>query len=181
MSSWYYLVAQLPSLSLDTEVPMPITEEYFLELASRFLDKKSLKTLSELTLEPPKEVSKVSSTLVKKWFDFERTLRFALAEIRARRLKKEVDIQQKECPAFILEIARTACGFESPLEAELYLAKQRMNFLTSITPSDIFCTDSVFAYALKLKLLARLRVFNEEIGMSSYKQIYEKILTNGVA
>lgn len=65
MSSWYYLVAQLPSLSLDTEVPMPITEEYFLELASRFLDKKSLKTLSELTLEPPKEVSKVSSTLVK--------------------------------------------------------------------------------------------------------------------
>ena len=92
MSSWYYLVAQLPTLSLDSEVPMPITEEYFLELASRFLDKKSLKTLSELTLEPPKEVSKVSSTLVKKWFDFERTLRFALAEIRARRLKKEVDI-----------------------------------------------------------------------------------------
>jgi hypothetical protein len=56
-----------------------------------------------------------------------------------------------------------------------------MNYLTSITPSDIFCTDSVFAYALKLKLLARLRVFNEETGMSSYKQIYEKILTNGVA
>ena len=104
MSSWYYLVAQLPTLSLDTEVPMPITEEYFLELASRFLDKKSLKTLSELTLEPPKEVSKVSSTLVKKWFDFERTLRFALAEIRARRLKKEVDIQQKECPAFIQKL-----------------------------------------------------------------------------
>ena len=33
----------------------------------------------------------------------------------------------------------------------------------------------------EVKLLARLRVFNEEIGMSSYKQIYEKILTNGVA
>ena len=181
MSSWYYFVAQLPTLSLDSEVPMPITEEYFTELASRFLDKKSLKTLNELTLEPPKEVSKVSSTLVKKWFDFERTLRFALAEIRARRLKKDVEVLQKECPAFILEIARTACGFDSPLDAELYLAKQRMNYLTSITPSDIFCTDSVFAYALKLKLLARLRVFNEETGMSSYKQIYEKILTNGVA
>ena len=148
MSSWYYFVAQLPTLSLDSEVPMPITEEYFLDLATRYLDEESLKTLEELSLEPPKEVTKVSSTLVKKWFDFERTLRFALAEIRARRLKKEVDIQQKECPAFILEIARTACGFESPLEAELYLAKQRMNYLTSIPPSDIFCTDSVFASAL---------------------------------
>ena len=181
MSSWYYFVAQLPTLSLDTEVPMPITEEYFLNLATRYLDEKSLKTLKELSLEPPREVSKFSSTLVKKWFDFERTLRFALAEIRARKLKKDVEILQKECPSFILEIARTATGFESPLAAELYLAKQRMNYLTSITPSDIFCTDSVFAYALKLKLLARLRVFNEETGMSSYKQIYEKILTNGVA
>lgn len=174
-------MAQLPTLSLDPDAEMPISEEYFTDLATRFLDDKSLQTLKVLSLEPPKKETKTSSTLVSRWFKFERSLRFAMAEIRARRMNKEFELSKKDCPSDVLQIARTACGFESPLQAELFLAKARMDFLTSITPSDAFCTDAVFAYGLKLKLLARVKVFNEETGMSSYRQIYDKILTNGLA
>ena len=39
-----------------------------------------------------------------------------------------------------------------------------------------FSVDSVFEYALKLKLAQRMRKFDVETGMASYKKIYEKIL-----
>ena len=46
-------------------------------------------------------------------------------------------------------------------------------------PADAFCTDAVIAYAIRLKLADRIRLFDEEKGKASYKNIYEKILANG--
>lgn len=47
----YYLIAQLPSLDgLGDNMPIPITEERFLELCSRFLGKKAQKSLTEYLL-----------------------------------------------------------------------------------------------------------------------------------
>jgi hypothetical protein len=48
--------------------------------------------------------------------------------------------------------------------------------IESIRPNDSFSVDSVFEYALKLKLAQRMRKFDVETGMASYKKIYEKIL-----
>lgn len=181
MGNWYYLVSQLPALPSDVNAPLPVTEEYFMELCSRFLDGKSLKTMESLTLEPPRSKKATGSATVDAWYSWERKLRLALGTIRAQRMKKDFSVEDASFPADIMQTARTACGFESPLEAELFLNGERLKLLESITPSDGFSTDAVFAYALKLKLAGRMRKFNAEQGMSSYKKIYEQILEGGIA
>ncbi len=180
MSGWYYLMAQLPALPSDTEIPLPVTEDYFLDLCSRFMDKKSLKILKGLSLEPPREKTSTGSAFVDSWYGWERQLRISLAIIRARRMNKNFVTDSMSFPADVQQTARTACGFDSPLESEVFLNNARMEMMSRLSPSDGFSTDAVFAYALKLKLLIRIRKFNEEAGVSSYRKIYEKILENSV-
>ncbi|MCR4789757.1 MAG: DUF2764 domain-containing protein, partial [Treponemataceae bacterium] len=173
------LMSQLPGFSINQSNPLPVTEEYFLDLCSRFMDKKSVAVLNSLTLEPPKKAKKTDSKLVNEYYDFERKLRFALAELRAQKMKKEFVDEERilsTVPSDIFSIARNAVSFESPLEAENYLNQARVQYLTNISPSDGFCEDAVFAYGLKLKLATRIKMFNEEAGMASYRKIYDTIL-----
>lgn len=178
MSNWYYLIAQLPAISLDMPVNLPITEEYFTDLCSRFLSGSILNTLKSLSLEPPRTSRKTGSSVVDAWYNYERQLRFALGTIRAQRMKKDFPVEDPYFSADILQTARTACGFDNPLEAELYLNAARAQFLSRATPSNSFSTDAVFAYGLTLKLMLRIRKFNEELGLESYRKIYEQILEN---
>lgn len=180
MSSWYYLMAQLPALPADSSSALPVTEEYFLELCGRFLDKKTVGMLKKLSLEPPKKLEKTGYAVLDAWYDWERKLRLVLAQIRARKLKKDIPAEsESDFPIEIVQTARTACGFTSPLEAELYLNKARFDVLNQLMPADAFSTDAVIAYAIRLKLADRIRLFDEEKGKASYKKIYEKILANG--
>ena len=56
-----YFMSQLPSLDgINENVALPITEERFLELCQRFLDKKAQHEISKLTLTPPREYEKSS-------------------------------------------------------------------------------------------------------------------------
>jgi hypothetical protein len=43
-------------------------------------------------------------------------------------------------------------------------------------PKDNFSDEAVIAYGLKLKLANRVKNFNEEAGMASYRKIYDRIL-----
>ncbi len=176
MSSWYYLVSQLPALPVDESTKLPITEEAFNELCGRFLDKKNMTILKELSLEPPRKAKKTGSDFVDGWYSWERSLRMALGTIRAQRMKKDFVAEDVMVPADVLQTVRTACGYDSPLEAEIFLNSARSRMMENNRPSDCFSTDAVFAYALQLKLASRIRKFNTELGMESYKKIYEQIL-----
>ena len=47
----YYLISQLPSLDgLGDNAPLPITDERFTELCERFLGKKALRDMKNITL-----------------------------------------------------------------------------------------------------------------------------------
>lgn len=177
MSSWYYLMSQLPSFSTQQTAPLPISEEYFLDLCSRYLDKKSFTIVSDISLEPPRSLTATGSSFLDSFYDWERSVRFSLASIRAQRMKKDFSIPQEIAIApDVMQISRTASGFDSPLEAEQFLNEARMDALRRFTPSDYFSTDSVFSYALQLKLATRIKQFNEEAGLASYRQIYDQIL-----
>ena len=63
-----------------------------------------------------------------------------------------------------------------PMEAEKFLNQYRMDFLESLRPMDTFCEDSVFYYGLKLKLMMRIRQFDEALGEAAYKEIYNSIM-----
>ncbi|OJF77658.1 MAG: hypothetical protein BKP49_01385 [Treponema sp. CETP13] len=176
MSNWYYLMAQLPSFSIEQSAKIPVTQEYVTELCSRFLDKKTFFTLKNISLEPPVEITKTGSALLDAWYSKERYLRLALAQIRALKMKKQFKVPVLSFPPDILQVARTATGFENPLEAEMYLVKARIKALESLRPLEEFSSDALFAYVLKLKLTLRLNKFNAEKGKDSYHRIYSKIL-----
>lgn len=176
MGGWYYLMSQLPALTVSSERPLPVTEEYFIELCSRFLGSRQMAVLKSISLEPPRVRTKTGSVLLDTWYENERMLRFALAKIRAVRMKKDIEIPADSIPPDIVQYARTACGMDSPLAAEEYLNEIRGMLLDRITPFDQFSTDAVYLYALKLKLAQRMKSFTEEAGAASYRMIYDHIL-----
>ena len=175
----YYLISQLPSLDgLSENVPMPITEERFLELCERFLSKKTKEALSKLTLMPPRVCENTGSEFLNKWNDGERNLRLVLAKIRADKMNKQFDAEKiQSAPVELLQAAREAVEIENPLEAEKFLNKYRLEFLESLRPMDSFSEDFVFYYGLKLKIISRIKQFDKESGETAYKNIYSSIMS----
>ncbi len=176
----YYLISQLPSLDgIQDNTPLPITEERFLELTSRFLDKKAQNELDNLSTSPSRESEKSSSPFIEAWNNGERTLRLVLAKIRAEKMKKTFEVQTAEIasssPALV-QTARTAAEMNNPMEAENFLNLYRLAFLETLRPMDSFSQDFIFYYYLKLKLISRMREFNFDSGITAYKNIYNSIM-----
>ncbi|MBE6877682.1 MAG: DUF2764 family protein [Ruminococcaceae bacterium] len=172
-----YFMSQLPSLDgIGENMTLPITEERFLELCQRFLSKNAQREISKLTLTPPRDYEKSTSDLLEAWYKGERELRFALAKARADKMKKSFDTESKYFPVELMKTARTAVEMESPLEAEKFLNRYRLELLEALRPMDAFSEESVFYYGLKLKLISRMKQFNADIGESAYKNIYNSIM-----
>ena len=173
----YYFMSQLPSLDgISETMPLPITEERFTELCQRFLGEKAKQEIEKLTLTPPRQPEETHSQLLEAWYQGERDLRLALAKVRADRLKKPFDTENRTFPAELVKVARTAVEADSPLEAEQFLNSYRLDFLEMLRPMNGFSEDAVFYYGLKLKLLARMRRFDAEAGEAAYKNIYHFIM-----
>ncbi len=173
----YYLISQLPSLDgIGESTPLPISSERFAELCRRFLGKKAQGEFEKITLAPPRNPEKSSSALIEKWNEGERSLRLALAKLRADKMNKHFDAETQSFPAGLLQAARTAVEIESPMEAEKFLNKYRLDFLESLRPMDSFSEEYVFYYGLKLKLTERIRKFDSESGETAYRNIYDSIM-----
>jgi len=173
----YYLIAQLPDISTSGEKnAVPITEKQYRDLCSRFLSADEIKVLNTLSLVPPKEIFDTGSVFLNMWYEKERNLRFALAQIRAQKMKKDFDQVPGTCTADILQAARTAVGMDSPLSAEQFLQEYRISVLNNLRPYDIFSIDCVYEYGIRLMLIQRMKKFNKETGTASYHKIYDSIL-----
>ena len=173
----YYLISQLPSLDgISENTPLPITEERFTELCNRFLGKRSQETMKKLTLSPSRNAESSGSVLIDAWNESERNLRFALGKVRAEKLKKSFDTQNRIFPLEYIKAASVATEMENPMEAEEYLNHYRLEILETLRPRDNFSEDYILYYGLKLKLLLRIRQFDTEVGEKAYKNIYDFIL-----
>ena len=173
----YYLISQLPSLDgISENAPLPITEERFTELCNRFLGKKSRENMKKLTLSPAKNIESSGSVLIDAWNESERNLRFALGKVRAEKMKKTFDTENRIFPVEYVKAASAATEIENPMEAEKYLSSYRLEILETLRPMDSFSEDYVFYYGLKLKLLLRIRQFDTKVGEKAYKNIYNSIL-----
>jgi len=179
VGGYYYLMAQLPGI-----VPggsPSITYGRFAETASRFLDARDKAILDGLSLEPPRTPEKTGSALVDDWYAFERALRLSLRKIRAAKMSRDAQTTADDEASVYAEsgtalIARNATAFDSPLEAEKYLDKARMDFIQGRAATHGFDSDAVFAYGLTLLLNERARRFTAEAGRASYTTIYNQIL-----
>ena len=176
----YYLISQLPSLDGWSEsAPVPITEERFLELCTQSLGKKALAELKNLSLIPGRIPEKSASGLVQAWNEGERNLRLALGKIRADKMNKPFLCENNSLPIGLVQAARTAADTESPLDAERFLLRYRLDFLETLRPMDGFSEDFLFYYLLKLKLISRIKQFDAERGEAAYKCIYRSLMSEG--
>lgn len=173
----YYLISQLPSLDgIGETAPLPIDESRFLELCRQHLNKKAQTEIEKLTIVPPIEAEDTSSDLLGKWYEGERDLRLALSKVRAEKMNKPFDMNNKSFKAEMLKVASEAINEENPLRAENMLLKFRLNLLEALRPMDAFSLDYVFYYGLKLKLIMRIRQFDSKLGETAYRDIYNSIL-----
>ena len=173
----YYLISQLPSLDgIGENTPLPITEERFTELCNRFLGKRSQKAMDKLTLSPPKNSESSGSVLIDAWNERERSLRFALGKVRAEKMKKAFDTENRIFPVEYIKAASTAIEIENPMEAEKYLNSYRLAILETLRHMESFSEDYIFYYGLKLKLILRIRQLDTKTGETAYKNIYDSIL-----
>ena len=173
----YYLISQLPSLDgISENAPLPITEERFTELCNRFLGKRSQEVMKKITLSPPKNFESAGSALIDAWNESERNLRFALGKVRAEKMKKPFDTENRILPVEYIKAASTAIEMENPMEAEKHLNSYRLEILETLRPMDNFSEDYIFYYGLKLKLILRIRQFDTETGEKAYRNIYNSII-----
>jgi len=85
-------------------------------------------------------------------------------------------LENELLPNEFVKIASNAVEIDNPLEAEKFLTEYRLKFLESLRPMDCFSEDFIYYYYLRLKLLNRIRQFNEEEGEITYKNIYNSII-----
>jgi hypothetical protein len=176
----YYLISQLPSLDgISENMPLPITEERFVELCHRFLSKGAKNELDKLSLTPMRNPDKSSSALIRAWNEGEKNLRLILAKLRAEKIKKSFDsenAENKSLPNGLVQAAHTAVESENPMDAEKILSNYRLDFLESLRPMDSFSEEYIYYYSLKLKLLSRIRQFDTESGEAAYRNIYSSVM-----
>ncbi len=176
----YYLIAQLPSLdAVNDMTPLPITETQFYHLCKGNLGDKMWDALKGLTLVPAKQNEPTGYAFIDAWNTWERNLRFALASVRAGKMKKASGTETEPVSADVLQIARAATEVDDPLAAENYLNRFRLEFLETLRPLDGFSEDMLFYYALKLKIIGRIKQFDETSGRNAYRNIYDSIVRGG--
>lgn len=175
--SEYYLISQLPSLDgISENMPLPITEERFFQLCNELSGKKIQNELNKITLLPSREYEKSSSFVIEGWNNGERNLRFALARVRAEKMKKQFEAGNTALPNELIKIANTATEIESPLEAEKFLNSYRLELLEALRPMDNFSEEFIYYYGLKLKLISHIRKFDTNTGEIAYRNIYDSIM-----
>ena len=101
-----------------------------------------------------------------------------MVKLRASRLglSPEVYLVDEENVYGTHRIATEAFKIDSPLEAELYLISERLNYLDSLLVGHYFDITFLIIYYLKLQALERASYFDSEIGFENYKKIYKNIL-----
>ena len=104
-------------------------------------------------------------------------MRLALGKVRADKLNKQFDTENRTFTADLMQTVREAVEMDSPMEAEKVLNRYRLNYLEAIRPMNSFSEDFVFYYCLKLKLILRMRQFDAENGRTAYKNIYNSIMS----
>lgn len=168
MDKYYYLISSLPLLKF-TEAPS-ITKEDFIAEAKKWLKYTDFIILFKVNInnlfEDEKDVS-----LLKRWKEFERSLREELAFFRsARRNNIEYKVR-KDLSDIIQED-------NNPLEIERGLLLLRWDFLEEEEIGHFFDLDFLIIYYLKLQLLQRLFSFDKEKGKERF-ETYSKVINTG--
>ena len=163
MASYYYLIASLPELSADGD--MPITYDEFLSLCRSNVSDTKYSLLEKLTL------SSTEGPLIREWAGFYKKLTGELNYQRSAALGRSYSPPQEK-DANISQVVAAALAARNPLEAEKILLEYEFENLDAIMGLHMFDDYVLFGYAVKLKLLERLKSFDYEKGKEEFKSLF---------
>ena len=166
MASYYYLIASLPTLSPDEEMPM--TYEEFLQNCQGNVSEEKYKILENLTLNSSE------GPLLKEWNATYGMLVKELNSQRSAALGKSYpsDFDKDGANAQVVSAALAA---KDPLEAEQVLLNYEFELLDTLVGLHTFDDVELFGYALKLKLLERKSCFEKEKGEAEFQSLFEGV------
>ena len=166
MASYYYLIASLPELRADGE--MPLTYSEFLDCCRSNVSEKDLELLENLTLDstegPP----------VDEWAKFYGMLTKELNYQRSMNLGRSYSSAYDK-DGIIAQVASSALAAKNPLEAEKILLEYEFENLDSLVGLHMFDDHVLFGYAIKLKLLERQNCFEQTKGKAEFKSLFDGI------
>lgn len=202
MAQYYYAVAALPGLSLDSEPPWTI--DSFLEFAGAQLTPADFEILRSATLEPAEVAMELEplrdeagddtqgvntseqedyvvagSGSAAHWRRFEMSLRNALVRLRTEdpnRQNAYIRHSDSVEDHRIHEIAREAHAATHPLDAEHVLDRARYSFLEELEVGHFFDIDRLVVYYLKLQLVTRRTLQTRETGRRVFEKRYDAVL-----
>jgi hypothetical protein len=166
MASYYYLIASLPELKADGD--MPITYSEFLHCCQSNVSESKYKLLEDLTL------SSTEGPLVDEWSRFYGMLTKELNYQRSMNLGKSYS-SAFDKDGLIAKAASAALSAKNPLEAEKILLEYEFESLDSLVGLHMFDDYVLFGYAIKLKLLERLNCFEQTKGKAEFNSLFEGI------
>ncbi|MDP2815062.1 MAG: DUF2764 family protein [Rectinemataceae bacterium] len=178
MSRYYYFAATLPSLAFSAQPPMKGAE--FLERCRIHLTEGDFSVVSSARLLSKTDLpaSPEPQGFLDGYYAWERSVRNALAILRAHRLGKSGDRWLR--PAGRSDDAARAASAvfqaSTPLEGEIALERERWAFIDGASANSVFELDSIIAYSLKIQILERLSGLVPEKGEAGYREACAAIL-----
>jgi len=153
----------------------PITNKEMLDVCKRYLRIKDYDALRETTLKADVESASGICVPYRLW---EMSLRNELVRMRAAKQGLAPDGFLRESPDIFgsSTIANEAMAKESPLEAEMYLDECRWAKIDELSAGHYFDIEFLLAYRLKLQILERHMMFEQERGFMAYQQLYTRVL-----
>ncbi len=161
-TSYYYLVASLPMLTLGQ--PSPLAPDVF-----RARCREQLTSADDALLDDVLATGGAHSLhpFAVAWHDRETRLRNAVARIRAARLGREAAAYlrpERGFDTYTLKAVEEAFARPTPADRELDLDRFRWQVLDELAGRAPFSIEAVLAYALKLQLVARWAALEAEAG-----------------
>jgi len=162
--AYYYLIASLPSLSLDT--PPSLSFAAFSALCAEHLaphDLAAVKAIGDGSwLDAPP-----AHPVLAAWREVETTIRNAIVRDRASRTDREAAPFLREQTGLDAEIPHAvaeAFGRHTPLERERAIDQLRWRRLSALAGFDPFAPAAVLVYALHLRIAERWATMNRDLG-----------------
>ena len=166
MASYYYLMASLPELRADGD--MPLTYEEFLTCCQSNVSEEDFERLKHLSLDSKE------GPLVAEWAAFYGMLTKEVNYQRSMNLGKSYSSAYDK-DGLSAQVASAALGAKNPLEAERILLEYEFENLDSLVGLHMFDDHVLFGYAIKLKLLERITSFEQEKGNAEFQSLLSGI------
>jgi len=155
---------------------VPLTFKDFVLSCERFIPEKEVEVIRNASINGEYKYPATAGTL-RKWQEFDTSLRNELSKIRASRRHLELSKYLRPQEYSELSLGYTAMNITrnpSPLEVEKNLDLERWRFLEELAFGHYFDLDFLIIYALKLLILERWELIEHADKEEIIKNILPK-------